>query len=46
MTRNNRKDDPYARGSFGMRGMTRWQLWSITIVSVAIIIAAVFYTIG
>lgn len=39
-----RSDDPDARASFGMRRMTRKQVWALTIVSIAIVIALVAYT--
>ena len=28
-------DDPYARGSFSMRRMTRGQIWAIAVVAIA-----------
>lgn len=37
-------DDTYARQSFTFRRMKRWQLWSITVAAVAIVIALLLYT--
>ena len=36
-------DDPYARESFGMRRMTRGQVWAITIVSIVVVIGLLAY---
>jgi hypothetical protein len=36
-------DDTFARESFSMRRMTRGQLWAITIVAVAVLIALTVY---
>lgn len=36
-------EDPYARDSFSFRGMKKWQLWAITIVAVAVVIAVILY---
>ncbi len=36
-------DDKFARESFGWRRMTSGQLWGITIVALAVVIAGVFY---
>lgn len=41
-----RNDDPYARGSFTFRRMEKWQLWSITIVGVVILVALLVYAAG
>jgi hypothetical protein len=42
---NDQARDPerYSRDSFSMRRMKGWQLWSITVVAVAIIIAGIIY---
>ena len=36
-------DDTYAKESFTFRGMKRWQLWSITIVSIVIVVGLLSY---
>lgn len=36
-------DDTYARNSFTFRGMTRKQLWAITIVAAIILVGGVVY---
>lgn len=41
----NVSDDTYARRSFSMRRMTRAQLWGITAVAVAVIVAVVAYAV-
>lgn len=38
-------DDRYARESFSMRGMKRWQVWAITAVSALIVIGLLIYTV-
>lgn len=38
------RDDPYARDSFSMRRMTRWQLWAITIVAIVVVVALLVYS--
>jgi hypothetical protein len=38
MAQPQRDIDPYARDSFSMRGMTRWQAWSISIVAAVIVV--------
>lgn len=40
------KDDSYARESFTFRRMKRWQLWSITVASIVIVIALLLYTLA
>ncbi len=37
-------DDSYARDSFSMRRMTRWQVWAITIVAIVIVVGLVVYS--
>lgn len=37
-------EDPYARDSFSFRGMTKWQIWAITFVAVAVVVVLVAYT--
>jgi hypothetical protein len=44
MTNNN--DDKFAKESFGMRRMARWQLWGITIVVVVLVIIGLSYASG
>ena len=39
-----KSDDSYARESFSMRRMTRGQVWAITIVAVAALVAFVIYS--
>lgn len=39
----NPKNDDFARGSFGMRRMSPWQLWGITVVAIAAIAVAAVY---
>jgi hypothetical protein len=36
-------DDKYARESFTFRRMKGWQLWSITVVSVAVVVGVLVY---
>ena len=36
-------DDTYARDSFSFRQMSRWQLWSITIVVIVIAVVGIAY---
>lgn len=36
-------DDRYARESFTMRGMRRWQIWTLAIVAVAVVVAGWLY---
>lgn len=36
-------DDKYARESFTFRRMKGWQLWSITVVAVAVLVAVLVY---
>lgn len=42
----NAPDDTYARRSFSMRRMKDWQLWAITAVAIAVIVAAILYGYG
>lgn len=37
-------DDPYARESFGMRRMTRGQVWAITIVAIVVVAGLLVYS--
>lgn len=37
-------EDTYAKGSFTLRGMRRWQAWSISVVAILLVIAALAYT--
>lgn len=38
-------DDQFARQSFSFRRMTSWQLWSLSIASVIVVIGLVAYSI-
>jgi hypothetical protein len=44
--KNPQQDDRYARNSFGMRGMTRWQRWGITIAAVVVLVLLLSYMAG
>ncbi len=44
MKQTNKDPDKFARESFSMRGMQRWQVWSVSLVTIAIVIALVVYT--
>jgi hypothetical protein len=37
-------DDRYARQSFSFRGMKAWQVWGVTAVSAAIVVALLVYS--
>ncbi|MGF1630571.1 MAG: hypothetical protein ACFCUT_13950 [Kiloniellaceae bacterium] len=39
-------DDKYARESFSFRRMRGWQLWSITVVSAAVIVGMLIYAVA
>lgn len=41
--RHEPQDDKYARESFSFRTMKRWQLWGITLVAAAVVVALVAY---
>lgn len=45
MALRERNTDPYARDSFTWRGMTKWQVWSISIASAVIIVLLVAYVV-
>ena len=38
-----RDDDKFARESFSFRRMAPWQLWGISLASVAIVVAGLLY---
>jgi hypothetical protein len=46
MNKIEKDPEKYARESFSFRNMTKWQLWSITIVAVALLIAVAVYVSG
>jgi hypothetical protein len=41
--RNVQHDDKFARESFTFRRMAPWQLWGISLASVAIVVAGLLY---
>jgi len=43
MAKKPETDDTYAKESFTFRGMQTWQLWSITIVAIAVVAGLLIY---
>jgi hypothetical protein len=43
MKQKNPPEDTYARDSFSFRRMSKWQLWSISIVVAVLVIVSIFY---
>lgn len=43
MAQIKRDEDRFARDSFSMRGMTRWQLWGITAAAVIVVLLLLAY---
>ena len=41
--RPDQAEDRYAKEFFTFRGMTKWQLWWITVASAAIVVALLIY---
>lgn len=41
-----RDPDKFTRGSFSFRRMAGWQLWSISVVAVAVVAAGIVYAVG
>ena len=46
MNQIKQNDDKFARESFTMRGMAKWQLWGITIVTACVVVAVLVYALG
>ncbi len=46
MTNINRDQEKFARESFSMRSMTKFQLWSITIFCFALLAAVIWYAVN
>lgn len=46
MTDINRDQEKFARESFTMRKMKKWQLWSITIACIVLVVAGVLYSVN
>lgn len=44
MARQHYPEDTYTKESFTLRGMRRWQAWSISVVAILLVIAALSYT--
>jgi hypothetical protein len=43
MKQKNPPEDTYARDSFSFRRMSKWQLWSISIVVAVLVIVSIAY---